>query len=87
MGKIFKVEPTNTCKHEWQFEIDDNRVIRKVTILGNKGCIGNPQITAILLVGRKLDEVNTEALGKVECAQEVSCGMKLAGFVEELKKG
>lgn len=80
--KNIKYKPSGTCSSEIDINLDDNDVIRNVSVVG--GCSGNLQGISKLLVGMKAPDVIARFEG-IRCGfKSTSCPDQIA---KALKKG
>ena len=73
--------PKGTCSVEMFIDHEDG-IIQKVKIV--RGCPGNTQGLAALLVGMKLEEAQRRLEG-IQCRNGTSCPDQLAKALEEAK--
>ncbi len=72
-----------TCSRAIQFEVDDNRKLHNVKIIG--GCTGNTQGVARLCEGRDMDEVQAMLSG-ILCRNGTSCPDQLSRAIKAYKQ-
>lgn len=83
-------DPERTCKDRWHFILShdgngDYR-IEEMEISGDRGCQGHPQTIAALVKGRRVSELDLEALADTPCARGQSCGQTFAKLLADLKR-
>ena len=77
---IFEYNPTNVCSRHYTFDIDDNDIIKSLTVIG--GCQGNLSGISKIVVGMHIDKVievfeNTDCHGKgTSCPDQISKALK-----------
>jgi len=75
---MFEYKTKGTCSTQIDLEIEDG-VITACTI--HRGCRGNTQGLAKMVIGRKADEVK-EILRGIPCRGETSCPDQLSKAIE-----
>ena len=85
MEKVI-IAPKNVCSRQIEVEYEDG-IIKHVKFVG--GCMGNTQGVAILLQGRKIDEI-IPLLEGIKCrgsrTGDTSCPAELANGLKEALK-
>lgn len=80
MEKEFVYYPKGTCSTEMHFIIDENDVIKDLTVI--RGCDGNLKGIKALLIGMKVDDVINKLSGikcrikDTSCPDQIACGLK-----------
>ena len=82
---VYAFRPKGVCSQAMRVEVDEDRVIRKVEVLG--GCSGNLQALSRLVEGMPAQEAISRLKG-IRCgAKETSCPDQFArGLERALKK-
>ena len=86
--KVLEADPQTTCKDRWEFTLEpvgEDYLIRDLVITGSRGCPGHPKTIAILVRGRRLSELDLEALAQAACERDSSCGQTFARLVRSLR--
>lgn len=77
----YKYTPKGVCSREMEVELDENGIIKNVTVIG--GCNGNSKGVIALIKNRKAEEV-IELLSGVNCGgRGTSCPDQLAECLKE----
>lgn len=83
--KKYTIHPENVCSYEMNLEVDDNNVIKSLTVSG--GCQGNLRGIAKLCEGRRLEEV-ASLLEGITCRgsrnKNTSCPDQLAQGIKKI---
>lgn len=84
----FKMTDEDTCMRTWTFDIeetDGEQVVKDSFVEYTKqGCNGHPKTISALIKGRKVSEIDLNALKETTCFRSQSCGMSLAACLEAL---
>ncbi|MCD8307142.1 MAG: TIGR03905 family TSCPD domain-containing protein [Clostridia bacterium] len=80
---IYTYKTHGTCSRAIQFEVDADRKLHNVKIIG--GCTGNTQGVARLCEGRDMDEVQAMLSG-ILCRNGTSCPDQLSRAIVAYKQ-
>ena len=73
----YRFNPTGVCSTEMIFDIDENDIIRNLTVVG--GCAGNLKGISALVIGQKIDDVIDKLSG-------ITCGFKPTSCPDQISK-
>ncbi len=80
---------TDTCKVSFNFELKEEEgkiIIKRLTIDGEKGCIGHNKSLSLLIRDRVVQDLPIEELKEAGCKKASSCSQELAKALELLLK-
>ncbi len=92
----FDFASDQTCKIHWRFEVlgkGDDAIVRDITITPSltdngkeKGCQAHPKTIQILARGRRVSDLDIEALAAAVCPRDTSCAQALAHCLAQIRE-
>ena len=77
----------DTCKTEFIFDIEEEegkKIIRNLTIEGEKGCLGHNKSISILIRNQAAEDIAIDELKEAGCRRASSCSQELAVALQEI---